>query len=347
MPLIDAPSLQELCSRLLEGVGVNWSEADFTSTALVASNLRGVDSHGVALMRYYLEQLEQGDMEPQGEPELLHHSGCTALIDGHNALGQIVARFATDQAIALAMDHGCGIVSTRRSNHFGAAAFWVQRINAAGHIGIALCNASPTVAPWQGKEGRLGTNPICFGVPGQSPFLLDMATTTVAANKIFNAYSSGKPEVPAGWALDRDGVPTTDTGEAYRGLLNPLGGYKGSGLAVMVEMLCGVLSGGAMSNELGGIRFRGKPVDVSQFFLALDPKCFLDPGEYETRAQRLTQTLKGTAPAQGYEEVLVAGEPEVRTESQRRKNGIPLAEDTWQSLNEWAAKLNVPLPAVR
>ncbi len=344
MPVVDASQLRELCSSLLEGVGVNLSEANFAATALVASNLRGVDSHGVALMRYYLEQLECGDMEPQGDPELLHNSGCTALVDGHNALGQIVARFCCDQAISLAMDHGCGVVSARHSNHFGAAAYWVQRLNAAGFIGVVLCNASPAVAPWQGKEGRVGTNPICFGVPGASPFLLDMATTTVAANKIFNAYSAGKPEVPAGWALNSDGVPTTDTVEAYKGLLNPLGGYKGSGLAVMVEMLCGVLSGGAMSNELGGIRFRGAPVDVSQFYLALDPKCFLDPGEYESRAVKLTKKLKEVQPASGYNEVLVAGEPELRSEAKRRKEGIPLADDTWQSLSAWAQKLNVPMP---
>lgn len=346
MPTIDAAGLQHLCSRLLECLGVNASEASFTATALVASNLRGVDSHGVALLRYYLEQLEHGDMEPNGEPELLHNSGCTALIDGHNSLGQIVARFATDQAISLTMDHGCGIVSTRRSNHFGAAAFWVQRINAAGLIGIALCNASPVVAPWQGKQGRLGTNPICFGVPGQSPFLLDMATTTVAANKIFNVHSAGQSTIPQGWALDKEGVPTTQTIDAYTGLLNPLGGYKGSGLAVMVEMLCGVLSGGAMANELGGIRFRGKPVDVSQFFMALDPKCFLDPGEYEQRAQSLSQVLKATAPATGYDEVLLAGEPELRTEAHRRKHGIPLADGTWQSLTDWATRFHLALPGV-
>jgi len=174
-----------------------------------------------------------------------------------------------------------------------------------------------------------------------------MATTTVAANKIFNAFSAGKPEIPQGWALDSDGAPTTDTAAAYKGLLNPLGGYKGSGLAVMVEMLCGVLSGGAMSDELGGIRFRGKPVDISQFYLALDPKCFLDPLEYEQRAIQLTDKLKSAAPAIGYDEVLVAGEPEIRKDAVRRREGIPLSDDTWQSLSEWAAKLNVPLPAIR
>ncbi len=347
MRVVAATDLQRYAAALLERLGVNASDAQFTASALVASNLRGVDSHGVALLRYYLEQLEHGDMDAQGEPDLVHQSGATALVDGFNAVGQLVARFASDQAIRLAMDHGVGIVSVKRSNHFGAAAYWVQRITSAGFIGLVLCNASSTVAPWQGKRGKLGTNPICFGVPGGSPFLLDMATTTVAANKIFNAHSAGKAEIPAGWALDREGVPTTSTEAAYQGLLQPLGGYKGSGLAVMVEMLCGVLSGGAVSDELGGIRFRGKPVDISQFFLALDPKCFLDPGEYEARALKLTQKLKETPPAVGYDEVLVAGEPELRTEARRRREGVPLAEATWQSLVEWGEKLGVAQPAAR
>ncbi|MDX2268702.1 MAG: Ldh family oxidoreductase [Bryobacter sp.] len=342
---VTATDLQRWCAALLERLGLDASDAAFTASALVASNLRGVDSHGVALLRYYLEQLECGDMDPHATPEVVHRSGATALIDGQNAVGQLVARLATEQAIELAMDHGVGVVSTRHSNHFGAAAYWVQRLTNAGYIGIVLCNASSTVAPWQGKQGKLGTNPICCGVPGPSPFLLDMATTTVAANKIFNAHSAGRPEIPAGWALDRDGVPTTNTAEAYRGLLQPLGGYKGSGLAVMVEMLCGVLSGGAMSDELGGIRFRGKPVDISQFFLALDPKCFLAPGEFEERALKLTRKLKETAPAQGYEEVLVAGEPELRNEAKRRREGIPLAAETWDSLFAWSSKLGLPAPA--
>jgi LDH2 family malate/lactate/ureidoglycolate dehydrogenase len=347
MPTISATGLQALCAALLERLGLDASDAHFTASALVASNLRGVDSHGVALLRYYLEQLECGDMDAHAAPELVHQSGATALIEGHNAVGQIVARFATDQAIRLAMDQGVGVVTTRHSNHFGAAAYWVQRLTSAGYIGLVLCNASSIVAPWQGKEGKLGTNPICFGVPGGSPFLLDMATTTVAGNKIFNAHTAGQEEIPAGWALDSNGVPTTSTEAAYKGFLQPLGGYKGSGLAVMVEMLCGVLSGGGMSDELGGIRFRGKPVDISQFFLALDPKCFLAPGEYEERALKLTNKLKATAPAEGYEEVLVAGEPELRTEAKRRREGIPLASATWQSLTEWAAKLGVNLPPVQ
>ena len=127
------------------------------------------------------------------------------------------------------------MVVARESNHFGAAAWWAQKMRDAGQIGIVMCNASPIVPPWQGKQGRLGTNPICMSVPG--PWLLDMATTTVAAGRIFKAFINGQPEIPAGWAFDSEGVPTTDTTEAYKGMLMPLGGYKGSGLAMMVEIL--------------------------------------------------------------------------------------------------------------
>ena len=148
--------------------------------------------------------------------------------------GDVLRARGADRAAA---GHGDG--GGAESNHFGAAAWWAQKMRAAGQIGIVMCNASPIVPPWQGKEGRLGTNPICMSVPG--PWLLDMATTTVAAGKVFKAFLNGQPEIPAGWAFDSEGVPTTDTKAAYKGMLMPLGGYKGSGLAMMVEILCSVL----------------------------------------------------------------------------------------------------------
>src|SRR5579862_9556953 len=151
-----------------------------------------------------------------------------------------------------------------------------------------------------------------------------MATTTVAAGKIFKAKINGQPQIPANWAMDSDGVPTTDTETALQGLLMPLGGYKGSGLAMMAEILCAVLGGGAMSTELGGIRFRGKAVRVSQMFLAIDIARFEPVDEFRARMDRLIRILKTTPPATGYSEVLVAGEPEWRTEQERSRSGIPV-----------------------
>jgi LDH2 family malate/lactate/ureidoglycolate dehydrogenase len=212
-------------------------------------------------------------------------------------------------------------------------------------VGIVMCNASPIVAPWQGKEPRLGTNPICMSVPG--PWLLDMATTTVASNRIFKALLNGEENIPAGWAVDSDGAPTTDTDAAIRGMPMPLGGYKGSGLAMMVEILCGVLSGGAMSADVGGIRIQGKPTRVSQTFMAIDAGRFMPVEEFRQRVEWLANTVKSAAPAKGYREVLAAGDPESRVEAQRRQSGIPLGEGTWECLVQIAARLGVGPPRER
>src|SRR5262249_14587344 len=158
-----------------------------------------------------------------------------------NGIGQLTASICSDHCVRLGLAHGAGIVVARECNHFGAAAYWAQRISRAGLLSFVVCNASPLVPPWQGKENRFGTNPICVSVPGPDTWLLDMATTTVAMGKIYKASLSGAPEIPAGWAMDSEGVPTTRTADVMNGgLLMPLGGYKGSGLAFLVEILCAV-----------------------------------------------------------------------------------------------------------
>jgi LDH2 family malate/lactate/ureidoglycolate dehydrogenase len=198
------------------------------------------------------------------------------------------------------------------------------------------------VPPWQGRAGRHGTNPICVSVPGS--WLLDMATTTVAAGKIYKAMFNGQPEVPAGWAFDAQGVPTTDTAAAYHGMLAPLGGYKGSGLALMVEILCSVLSGGASPDEMGALRHRGKRVRVSQTFIAIDIARFMPVAEFTARVERLVRHIKDTPAAPGYEEVLVAGDPEWRSEAERRAHGIPFEEGTWERLRQAGALVGVKEP---
>src|SRR5258708_24668874 len=186
-------------------------------------------------------------------------------------MGEAVGGAWCRGGVRIARVSGVAMVVGRDSNHFGAAAFWAQKMSAADQIGIVMCNASALVPPWQGKQPRLGTNPICVSVPGgeEKPWLLDMATTTVAAGKIFKAMINGQPEIPAGWAMDGEGVPTTSTDTALKGLLMPLGGYKGSGLAMMAEVPCAVLGGGGIRNEGGGLRIRGSQVRVSQVFLAI------------------------------------------------------------------------------
>jgi LDH2 family malate/lactate/ureidoglycolate dehydrogenase len=344
MPDIPALQLTRFAEEILLSAGVPPHKASITATSLVASNLRGVDSHGIQLLGFYVDQLLAGEMDSAADGHIVSESGSCLLFDGENALGQWVADACCLHAVRIARQRGMALVSARESNHFGAAAWWAGKMRDAGQIGIVMCNSSPIVPPWQGKEGRIGTNPICMALPG--PWLLDMATTTVAAGHIFKAMINHQPEIPASWAFNSDGVPTTNTAEAYKGMLMPLGGYKGSGLGLMVEILCSVLSGGAMFGDIGGIRYRGKKLRSSQLFLAIDIARFMSVEEFTGRVEKLVEIVKSSAVAPGYDEVLVAGEPECRTEAERRKNGIPLPQGNWETLCKAAARVNVAPPAV-
>jgi LDH2 family malate/lactate/ureidoglycolate dehydrogenase len=288
---------------VLVASGVAPEHAALVAESLVAANLRGVDSHGIHLLVSYLDQIHAGDVDVAAVGQVAVESGALMVYDGCNGLGQVVSSACVGHAIRLAAEHGLGMVTSRESNHFGAAAFWAMKIAETGKIGLAFCNASPIVPPWQGKEGRFGTNPICMAVP-------------VGA---------------------RD--PTTDTEAAYKGLLMPLGGYKGSGLAMMVEILCGAISGGAMSTQLGGLRVRGKRVRNSQTFIAIDVGR-VQP-DFRERVDWLIGEVKGAAPAAGYEEVLVANEPELRMERERLRSGIPVADGTYEGLLAAAVRVGV------
>src|ERR1044071_9595626 len=343
MPTISADRLTRFCEEILQGAGVPRHKAEIAAECLVFANLRGVDSHGIQLLPFYIEQLLAGEMDAAADGRVVSESGSCLTFDGQNGLGQWIGEQCCAHAIRIAREQGVGMVVARESNHFGAAAWWAQKMRDAGQIGIVMCNASPIVPPWQGRKGRMGTNPICVALPG--PWLLDMATTTVAAGKIFKAFLNGQPEVPAGWAFNSEGVPTTNTVDAYKGMLMPLGGYKGSGLAMMVEILCSTLSGGVMPDQVGGIRYRGKSVRVSQMYLAIDIARFMPVAEFTARVEQLVGIMKSTPPAPGYDDVLVAGDPEWRTEAERRKNGIPIADGNWQALCKAAESVGVAFVA--
>jgi LDH2 family malate/lactate/ureidoglycolate dehydrogenase len=342
--LIGADALHSFTRRLIEAAGAPSDNADLVARTLVAANLRGVDSHGVHLLRPYIEALERGKADPQAEGRVVSECGATMVYDGENGLGQVVARNCCGHAVRLAKLHGLGLVTVRESNHFGAAAYWAQRIASEGLIGMAMCNATPLVAPWQGRERRLGTNPIAIAMPGPNTWLLDMATTTVALNRIWKAAMVGQSTIPPGWAMDKDGAPTTNTMDALEGFAMPLGGYKGTGLAIMVEILSAVLSGGAMATELGGLRVEGKLMRVGHCFLAIDVSRFMPLDEFISRMQRLRDIIKSTAPAEGYDEVLMAGDPEWRTEEERSQNGIPIPQELAAILVGFADKLSVVTP---
>lgn len=339
-----AATLEDFAASILTASGVPGRTARLVARTLVAANLRGVDSHGVQLLIWYAEQIEARNVDVHSAGKIASENGACMVYDGCNGIGQLISDTCCDHAIRLAQEHGIGMVVARNSTHFGAAAYWAQKLAREGLLGVVMCNATALVAPWQGRDKMLGTNPICMAVPGPNTFLLDMATTTVALNKVYKAVLSGDESIPAGWAMDAEGNPTTDPKAALEGLPMPLGGYKGTGLALMVEILCAVLSGGAMLTNVGGIRERKIPMGASQMFLAIDVARFLPLEQFVQRMEFVRDTVQGSRPATGYDEVLIAGDPEWRFERTRLRQGIPVSQGIWQGLTELAGKRKVAVP---
>jgi LDH2 family malate/lactate/ureidoglycolate dehydrogenase len=329
--------------RVLEAAGVAPAKAHLVASVLVFANLRGVDSHGLQLLPHYVGQIEAGDVDPAADGHVVSERQACLLYHGEHGLGSVTAEICCRHAVRIARQHGLAMVIARETSHFGPAAFWTSRISAEGLIGIAMCDSSPQVPPWQGKAKRVGTNPISVAVPHPEGrgWLLDMATSTVALGKLEQAVLNNQTEIPPGWALDSEGRATTNLQAALAGFLMPLGGYKGSGLGLLVEILCGVLGGGGMAPDIAGIREHGRLARVNHTFLAIDVARFLPLDEFHARTDWLVQHIKSAPPAAGFDEVLVAGDPEWRIEDQRRAQGIPILPGPWKALQATARRLGV------
>lgn len=343
-----AESLRVFIRQLLQALDTAEPHARVVADSLVAANLRGVDSHGIQMLVTYIQQLRAGGINVPAAGHVTKEDGVCLTYNGENGLGQVVADRCTDHTIRIARQLGVAVVVANHSNHFGAGSWWGEKLARAGFIGIVMSNACPAVAPWQGKTAILGTNPLCVAVPGhggRGRWLLDMATTTVALGKLTHASHLNRAVIPREWGfLDAQGEPTTDTVAAQRGAPTPTGGYKGTALALMVEILCAGLSGGAMTTELPVYRTGGDPLGISHAFIAIDPARFLPAGEFENRMDRLAGLVKAAEPRPGYDEVLLAGEPEWRCEAIRATAGIPVPVKLWEKLTALAAELNVSPP---
>ncbi len=349
---LGADALRTFCRELLQSLGTPESHARCVADSLIAANVRGVDSHGIQMLATYIQQIRAGGLDVAAEGRVEREDGVCLRYHGLNGLGQVVSDRCTDHALRIAGRLGVAVVVANHSNHFGAGAWWGEKLARAGFIGIVMSNACPAVAPWQGRTPILGTNPLCVAVPGRGGagrWLLDMATTTVALGKVTHAVHLNQPTIPRSWGfLDSNGQPTTDPVTAQRGAPTPIGGYKGSALAMMVEILCAGLSGGAMTTELPVYRTGGDPLGISHSFIAIDPARFLGPGEFEERMDRLAGLVKASEPAPGFDEVLLAGEPEWRCAAVREHSGIPIPVKLWSRLGTIAAELRVnpPSPSV-
>ncbi len=331
----------------IHGILLSWGMEDNRARPcaerIVFADLRGIDSHGAAMMPFYHERFLAGQLAVDPDIQIVQEGSATALVDGGGGLGHLAGAYAMQVAIDKAREFGVGVVAVRNSWHFGAASAYAADALAHGMIGLATTGTpTPSVLPTAGAEPRLGTNPIAFAAPGATrpPFLLDMATSTVSRGKLLERWRRGR-RIPAGWALDRDGLPVTDGHAAFRDRrLTPLGGtpdgssHKGYGLAVMVEILSNLLSGTTQA----GMEPRG----LGHFFLALDPARFRSGGDFGAELDVLLEGLRSSLPIESGSPVQVAGDPEEAIRTERARDGIPLSRHVFEDLRQVAEASGAP-----
>jgi LDH2 family malate/lactate/ureidoglycolate dehydrogenase len=333
---------------LLAAHGVPERDAAIVAACLVRADLRGVDTHGLVRLPGYLDRVRRSLVNPC--PVLLPKRvpPVAAALDGQDGFGFVVGTRAMEEAIAIARESGIGVVAARRSTHFGMAACYVLQALDAGYVSMVFTNASPAMPPWGGREPLLGTNPIAAGAPGGQlgPFLLDMSPAVAARGKIRRAARRGEP-IPLGFALDAAGRPTTDPVAALQGVVLPIGEHKGSGLAMLMDIFGGVLSGAAFAGGVGDqYKAYDRPQDVGHFFFAMRPDLFVPMAEYRWRMDTLIERVRACPKAEGCDEILIPGEPEARCEETRRRTGIPYSAGEIEALQQEAeracvAKLSV------
>ena len=340
---LQAEPLERWVRDLLEGAGLVDEAAALVARSLIETNLRGVDSHGVLRVPIYLERLRKGLLNQDPEPFVVSEDGAVAVVDADGGPGQVAGYFATDLAVRLAGAHGVGVVTVRGSSHYGAAGLYALHAARHGLLALSTTNAEPIVVPYGGAAPALGTNPIAFAAPSTNAvFVLDMATSQVAMGKVFLAREQGGA-IPETWAVDERGAPTTDPDAARSGV--PLGGYKGYGLALMVEVLSGLLAGAGFTHSIGDMYSDfSRAQDVGHFFLVIDPERTVGRDAFADGLERLLDELRANPPAIGFEEVLVAGDPEQREQALRSRDGIPLPDSLFETLSSLSGELGVDVP---
>jgi LDH2 family malate/lactate/ureidoglycolate dehydrogenase len=307
----------------------NVPEEDAATIAgcLVRAELRGVDTHGLCWLPIYLNRVRKGLINPRPRLDLKQATPVAAALDGDNGFGFVVGTRAMNEAIAMAREYGVGVVTAKRSTHYGMAANYALQAVDAGLMAMIFSNASPAMPPWGGKDGMFGTNPFCMAAPAgkHKPVILDMSPAVAARGKIRRAMRRGEP-IPLGYALDGEGRPTTDATAALSGVVLPIGGYKGSGLSIFMDIFGGVISGANFAGDVGDqARMFDRPQGVGHFFLAMKPNLFVSEDEYRTRMDTLIERVRAAPRAEGFAEILLPGEPEDRHEANRRRTGIPYA----------------------
>jgi uncharacterized oxidoreductase len=348
VPIIPAPRLLEFSRSLFIAGGVPADEADVVSRSLVASNLRGHDSHGVMRIPQYLDFIRSGKIHCNVPLEILDETPALVAADAGWGLGQVQAHRLLDRVIEKAKVLGIAAGTLRHCGHTGRLGEFAERAAAAGLILIGTVNShggGNRVAPPGGTAGRLSTNPLCIGAPTPGePLVLDFGTSVAAEGKVRVCYQKGE-SVPEGWLLDADGKPTTDPGVLYhdpRGTILPMGGaqaYKGFGLSLMLDVLCGGLSGGSCSRT-------GNPSGIGNtlLFVLLDTARFGGSDHFLEQVGALSGWVRSCPRQPGVESIFLPGDPERATMAKRLADGISIPAGTWKMLTESATVLNVAIP---
>jgi uncharacterized oxidoreductase len=340
MPVRTADALHRLAVALYVHAGVSQDDARVVADHQIGANLAGHDSHGILLLPTYLDRIGKGHIVPGAPIEVRDETPTTARVDGHWGFGQVVSTRAMNLCIDKARQFKVAIVSVFRQSHVGRLGDYPLMAARAGLVGLMMCDsgqAPKQVAPFGGREARLGTNPLSVAFPSdlEAPVLVDMATSAVAGGKLLVAQARHEA-IPTGWLLDPEGRPTTDPGHfRLGGAMLPLGGpqgHKGSALSFVVETLAALLPG------LGfGVDPEGRHNDGA-FLLAFDPAAFRPLAEFKADVAGFARYVKATPPAAGFTEVLYPGEVEYRTEQRRRREGIPIEDETWSKLEALARR---------
>jgi L-2-hydroxycarboxylate dehydrogenase (NAD+) len=354
---VPAEVLQRFIKQVFVALGTPPEDAHICAEVLIASDMRGIESHGVGRLKAYYDRIQAGVQLVKTEMEIVKETETTAVVDGHHGMGAVIAFRSMRLAMDKARQYGLGAIAVRNSTHFGIAGYYPLMAAREGMMGLALTNARPTIAPTFGAEPMLGTNPIAFAAPSDEgfPFCFDGATSVVSRGKIEVLARAEKP-TPEGWVVDAAGAPLTDSREILhrlengRAMLLPLGGageatggYKGFDLATVVEILCASLCGGAFMKDLLGLAPDGsrRPYMLGHFFLAIDIGHFI-PLEVSKRITgQIMRDLQSARKAPGQERIYVAGEKEHRKQELVRERGIPVNRNLRRDLQTVRDELGI------
>jgi len=338
--------LLHFCSACFLKVGMRPEDAALTADNLVFASLRGVDSHGVMRLKIYVDRMTAKGTDPQARPVVVSESAVHVLLDGGGGVGQVATAEVMRRVIAKARDSGIAVGGVRNSNHFGAAAFFALMAIEHAMIGVTLTNGTPVMSPTGGREARLGNNPFAVAVPAERhpPLVLDMATGAVAKGKIYVAQQEGK-KIPLTWALDENGVPTDDPAAAARGLIQPMAGYKGYGISLLLDVFSGVLLGGNFGMLVGKMYGDvGIPTRTAHTCAAIRVDVFGPEADFRHRVDELIDQMHSCPRATGVDRIYVPGEIELQTEKNRRAHGIPVSSALADELRALGADLGVNPP---